>query len=169
MKSSNTSFVYLVNVHEPFQSIMNQEYTFKSLKEVQPNQYVLYYFTPIIEIKAKTKHYQCDENNAIKLNPSFDEFYMAKMNCSFPWLSSYNGTLQKCGSKHYIQDFSKLIASVSHAKEKYSNELTYHGCNIPNCMTTNWKMVNSEIYDSKANNSTTSLHYGFFHDSNVHS
>ena len=169
MKSSNTSFVYLVNVHEPFQSIMNQEYTFKSLKEVQPNQYVLYYFTPIIEIKAKTKHYQCDENNAIKLNPSFDEFYMAKMNCSFPWLSSYNGTLQKCGSKHYIQDFSKLIASVSHGRKKYENELTYHGCNIPNCMTTNWKMVNSEIYDSKANNSTTSLHYGFFHDSNVHS
>ena len=54
---------------------------------------------------------------------------MEKMNCSFPWIKSYNGPLQRCGSNDYITDLVNIV------REVHSNG-TY--CNIPNCVNTKW-------------------------------
>ena len=138
---------YLIDVHELFQTMMNQEYSYGMLRELQKRKFIQYHYKPVINAKVKTKNYQCNEKNSNKFNPCFDEFYMSKLNCSFPWLKNYNGTLQKCGSKQYIKDFINLITSVAHSRDKYINDLRYHGCDVPNCKTTQWKMTNSEIYD----------------------
>ena len=42
-----------------------------------------------------------------------------------------------------------MITSVAHSRDKYINDLRYHGCDVPNCKTTQWKMTNSEIFPKK--------------------
>ena len=158
---------YVIDVHERFQTMMNQEYSYDMLRELYPQQFAIYYYKPVINTKVKTKNYQCNEENSNKLYPCFDEFYMSKLNCSFPWLLHYNGTLQNCGSKQYIKDFINLITSVAHSRDKYINDLRYHGCDVPNCKTTQWKMTNSEIYDYPKDSKMSIVKFYFEHSSKV--
>ena len=159
---------YLIDVHELFQTMMNQEYSYGMLRELQPRKFIQYHYKPVINAKVKTKNHQCNEKNSNKLNLCFDKFYMAKLNCSFPWLMHYNGTLEKCGSKQYIKDFIKLITSVAHSTDTdIINDLRHHGCDVPNCKTTEWKMTSSESYDYDRGSNDSIVKFYFEYSSKV--
>ena len=59
---------------------------------------------------------------------------MQRLNCSFPWIKRQNETLEKCGSKHKIQDLIDIVNRVDSEEESILNE-----CNISNCETITWK------------------------------
>ena len=80
---------------------------------------------------------------------------------------NYNGTLEKCGSKQYIKDFINLITSVAHSRDKYINDLRYHGCDVPNCKTTQWKMTKSGIYDYDKGSKKSIVKFIFEYSSKV--
>ena len=64
----------------------------------------------------------------------YDNFYMEKLNCSFPWIKRHNATLQKCGPKHKIQD---LIDIIDQGDDEEVSDL--NNCNISNCQTITWR------------------------------
>ena len=93
--------------------------------------------------KIKTKNHECCETNDMKMTKCLDDFYIRKLNCTFPWLNNVIlGSLEKCGSKHYIYDLMELINIVAKG-ENISNEV--EKCLVPNCATASWRMMNKEV------------------------
>ena len=70
----------------------------------------------------------------------FDEFYMMKLNCSFPWLKSQNDKYPKCGAKHKVNDLVNLINEVNRGTPDIIEEIGDFGCNEQNCQQTNWEI-----------------------------
>ena len=91
---------------------MNQGWTYHDLFELKVWKLEIYYVESSIRRKIKTKNYNCYENNDMKQKKCLDDFYMNKLNCTFPWLKSKDESRQKCGSQHYIKDLVDLIDDV---------------------------------------------------------
>ena len=53
--------LFLIDVHELFQTMMNQEYSYGMLRELQPRKFIQYHYKPVINAKVATKNYQCNE------------------------------------------------------------------------------------------------------------
>ena len=79
----------LVEIHPRNQSLMNQEYSWENLDFIKPGRYSLNFLRPTITKNIQTSKHDCNENNSLQVTKCYDEFYMSKMNCSFPWLKSY--------------------------------------------------------------------------------
>ena len=92
---------------------------------------------------------------------------MRKLNCSFPWLKSYDGLLQKCGSKTYVKDLVKFFGQIYNSEDEITNELNEFGCTIPNCESVTWLETNKiaeKLYEDK---SYTKINLNFPSDSKV--
>ena len=125
----------LVEVHSRGQSLMNQGWKWHYIEFAKPKTWIDYYLEESITKKIKTKHYDCNESNNIQMTNCLNEFYMSKLNCSFPWLKYSFGNLEKCGNKHYIHDFKDLIDSVVNSGGILTDA---EKCLVPNCVTTKW-------------------------------
>ena len=93
------------------------------------------------------------EDNSLNLKKCYDNLYMEKINCSFPWLKSYDGPLKRCGSNDYMRDLVSAI-KMFHLNRTY--------CNVPNCVNTKWtKATERQIltHDGKSNFSTLFLNF----------
>ena len=79
---------------------------------------------------------------------------MAKMNCSFPWINSYDGPLkQSCGSKDFVRNLVNVVKMV-HSNGTY--------CNIPNCVNTKWtKATERKLLLYKGTSNFTELFLNF--------
>lgn len=87
--------------------------------------------------KINTKKFPCDETNAFKLTKCYNEFYMKKLKCKFPWIKSGDfSSLEKCESKHKTKDLVELIKKVN--TEELNDEIVAFGCNITNCDSVKW-------------------------------
>ena len=135
----------LLEVHPRHQSLMNQDYTWENIYYFISGKEVWHTFSPTIFNLVKTKHQPCNEENSLKVTQCFDDFYMSKINCSFPWLESDKGSgLPKCGSKHKVYDLIHLIKGMADPDNEIHKELSTKGCNIPNCVNTKWTEVKSD-------------------------
>ena len=137
----------LLEVHPRHQSLMNQDYTWENIYYFIPGKVVWRTFSPTIFKSVKTKHQDCNEVNSLKVTQCFDNFYMSKLNCSFPWLKSDDnnyGSLEKCGSKHKVYDLINLIKGIADPDSDIHKELSTKGCNIPNCVNTKWREEKSD-------------------------
>ena len=137
----------MVERHSRNQSYMNQRWTWHSVDYIKPEKWIEHYLEATITKKINTKHYECNESNDIQMTSCLDEFYMSKMNCSFPWLKSYFGSLEKCANKHYIGDLKALIDFVV-AKGEFHRDSKK--CLVPNCVATKWKSERQTFIDNKA-------------------
>ena len=135
----------LLEVHPRHQSLMNQDYTWENIYYFIQGKVVWRTFSPTIFKSVNTKHQACNEENSLKVTQCFDDFYMSKINCSFPWLESDNGSgLPKCGSKHKVYDLIRLIKGMADPDNQIHEELSSKGCNIPNCVNTKWREEKSD-------------------------
>ena len=57
-----------------------------------------------LHIRVPTKNYQCDPQGSTQPHNCVNEFYMEKLNCSFPWMMSPK--FEKCNSN---KDLDRLI------------------------------------------------------------
>ena len=80
-------------------------------------------------MSVNTNHHRCKESNDFKLTNCYNEFYMKKMNCSFPWLKSYNGSLRKCGANDYLKDLVDLVNKNYDPSSEYYKEIENFGGN----------------------------------------
>ena len=85
----------------------------------------------------------------------YDDFYMMKLNCSFPWTSFKNDKYAKCGTQQKISDLVNLINEVNMGSQEIMKEIKDFGCNEQNCEQTNWEMssfqkIKLEINDGRS-------------------
>ena len=74
------------------------------------------YIEPTVIRKIKTKNYNCYEERYVEHTKCLNNFYMSKLNCTFPWLESTKQSEEKCGANHFIKDLFDLIDNVSTGK-----------------------------------------------------
>ena len=122
--------------HSRNKSYMNQRWSWHSVDYIKPKKWIEYLLEHTITKKINTKNYECSETNEVQVTNCLDEFYMSKMNCSFPWLKSYFGSLEKCGNKHHIGDLKALIDNVVMDGKFHPD---FKKCLVPNCVATTWK------------------------------
>ena len=77
--------IYL-EIHDPDQTKMNQKWTYHDLQSFKMGMYEVYFVEPVYTTKLKTKNYNCNENNDMKVTKCLDHYYMTKLKCTFPWL-----------------------------------------------------------------------------------
>ena len=107
VKKFHTLFVEL---HSKDHSKMNQRWSYHDLYRCKEGSHDVYYVEPFLKTKIKTKHYNCYEENIMEQTKCLDDFYMSKLNCTFPWIKATSKTpKEKCGSNHYIKNLVDLI------------------------------------------------------------
>ena len=126
----------LVEHHSRNQSYMNQGWPWHYIEYIKPKKWIDYYWEATVTKKINTKNHECYESNHMQMTNCLNEFYMSKMNCSFPWLKSNFGSLEKCGNKHYIGDLKTLIDNVV-MDGKFNPDS--RRCLVPNCVSIKWK------------------------------
>ena len=99
-------------LHTKDHSKMNQVWSLHDLYWFKEGIPIGYFMELSLKTKIKTKNYNCYENNDMKQTKCLDDFYMNKLNCTFPWIKSKDESRQKCGSQHYIKDLVDLIDDV---------------------------------------------------------
>ena len=92
----------LIETHSKDQSVMNQIFSWQNVNTIKPGMTSSRYWNAVIRKKTKTHKYACHENNSMKVTECYDEFYMRKLGCSFPWFTNYEGTLPTCSFNNYI-------------------------------------------------------------------
>ena len=115
---------------------MNQGWSWHYVEYIKQDIWMDYYWEATITKKINTKKRRCYDSNHMQMTNCLNEFYMTKMNCTFPWLKTNFGSLEKCGNKHYIDDFKSLIDNVvMNGKIDPDSKK----CLIPNCAAIKWK------------------------------
>ena len=92
----------IIETHSKGQSLMNQIFSWESVNMIKPGISSTRYWSAVMNEKTKTHKYDCHEDNSLKLTECYDEFYMRKLGCSFPWFNNYKGTLTTCSFNNYI-------------------------------------------------------------------
>ena len=108
-------------LHTKDQSKMNQVWSLHDFYWFKEGIAVDYFVKQSIRIKIKAKKFYCIESNDMKGTKCLDDFYMNKLNCTFPWIKSTDMTRTKCGSQHYIQDLVDLVDDVVKGKQLIIN------------------------------------------------
>ena len=70
----------------------------------------------------------------------FNDFYMMKLNCSFPWLKSQKDKYFKCSANQRVNNLVNIINKVNQGSSEMMEEIEDFGCNKQNCEQTNWEM-----------------------------
>ena len=102
-----------VELHPKDQSKMNQAWSYHNLYIITEGPPTWYFMEPSLKTKIVTKNYNCDEKNEMKQARCLDQYYMNKLNCTFPWMKSTKASQEKCGSRHYVKDLVDLIDYVA--------------------------------------------------------
>ena len=136
----------IIETHSMDQSLMNQIFSWESVNMIKRGISASRYFNAVINEKTKTHQYDCHENNSMKSTQCYDEFYMQKLGCSFPWLNNHEGTLPTCSFHNYISTLEDLIQNATNSGHPIHEELVSFGCTIPNCKNTIWSETKSEVY-----------------------
>ena len=77
-----------LEIHTKNQSKMNYRWSSHDLLHFKDNKWDDYYLETNIKRKIKTKNYECYESNDMEQTKCLDDFYMSKLNCTFPWIES---------------------------------------------------------------------------------
>ena len=105
-----------VELHSKEQSRMNQGWSFHDINRSKNGTREEYFVEPTLKEKIKTKNYSCYEEKHVEQTKCLNDFYMSKLNCTFPWLESTKQYQEKCQSNHFIKDLVDLVHNVSTGK-----------------------------------------------------
>ena len=160
-------------LHERHQSMLNQQWNLKDTFLLSPDGTWQFYtyevmsksmkITPFVHFRniqatvlkrVNRKRHNCVEDNSFLLTKCFDDFYMKKLNCSFPWKKSLNGSLQKCGPNDKIKDLVTLVNSVNLGNSNIIKELEEFGCYKSNCEEVKWSISSWQRANTGVQNKT---------------
>ena len=110
------TYEILVELHSKDKSRMNQRWSFHDIFRIKDLFRDEYYLEPTIKRKIKTKNYNCNEERYVEHTKCLNDYYMSKLNCTFPWLQSASQSQGKCGSKHFTKDLVDLVENISIGK-----------------------------------------------------
>ena len=147
-----TGLKYVVmQIHPRDQSRMNVAILWKETGQIDKGMFTDQYYQGINYKNINTKRQPCTMRN-VKHSKCVDEFYMNQLNCSLPWLKSYNGNLEKCWDKHKIFDLVNLISNVTNISSGFYEEMKSFGC-VENCRKTFWQETKSSSgkFNDKSN------------------
>ena len=147
-KASHNFSIILLELSSKNESKMNQQIAWTDMFHIQPGTFQYHLIKPTITKALSTKRHVCNEENTSSITSCYNELYMKKLNCSFPWLENYVGPLQKCGSDKNINELIEMIMNL----DESSIDMKRLGCNIPNCEATKWSVVKSEGLRASSNN-----------------
>ena len=85
-------------VHPREESMMNRLYSKSKLNLIYKGKNILLSYHPTITRNVNTRYHKCNEDNSNKITSCYDNFYMKKLNCSFPWLLEKNTNLNNGGN-----------------------------------------------------------------------
>ena len=85
-------------VHPREESMMNRLYSKSKLNLIYKGKDILLSYHPTITRNVNTRYHKCNEDNSNKITSCYDNFYMKKLNCSFPWLLEKNTNLNNGGN-----------------------------------------------------------------------
>ena len=95
---------------------MNQGWSYHDFYRLKSWKTEKYFLKPSIKRNIKTKNYNCYEKSDMEQTNCLNNFYMSKMNCTFPWLKTTIESKEKCGAKNFIKDLEFLIDYVAKGK-----------------------------------------------------
>ena len=130
----------VVQIHAKDQSFMNLALLWENTGYIEPGIQSSKYYHGIVKKRLNTKKYSCAKDY-VKHYQCVDNFFMKQMNCSFPWIKSYKGSLPKCWANKKVFELINLIRTITNFKELYQEMLEY-GCEM-NCETTSWTETKS--------------------------
>ena len=102
-----------VELHSKDQSKMNQGWSYHDFYSLKSGKQENYYLEPFIRRNIKTKNYNCYEKSDMEQTNCLNNFYMSKMNCTFPWLVPTIESKEICGAENFIKDLVDLIDDVA--------------------------------------------------------
>ena len=115
-QSVDQMYQIFIELHSKDQSRMNQRWSGHDTYHIKYGNWEDYYVEPTLNRKIKTKNYNCYEERYVEHTKCLNNFYMSKLNCTFPWLESTKQSEEKCGANHFIKDLFDLIDNVSTGK-----------------------------------------------------
>ena len=140
---------------------MNTLLRWGNCNKIRPGNTIQKFFKPKLTKSVNVKSRECRTENDLKMTYCYDNYYMKKLNCSFPWLKNYEGPLEKCGAFHKTDDLVELIENVTDPQnDMFAKELAEEGCSVPNCENLNWIEVKSDTVSTS--NKTYTNFYAYF-------
>ena len=93
--------------------------------------------------RLKKSKFNCHENNSNQQTDCLNEYYVSKLNCTLPWISSNHleNRLQ-CQGKEKFNEFKNLSMSIGNLE--VNRELEKIGCTIPNCEERTWHIESGQ-------------------------
>ena len=82
---------FIVEIHPKHQSFMNQKWLKHSFTRVYVGKWESHTYKATVFKTINRRKRNCNEENSVKQTSCYDNFYMLKLNCYFPWLNSYQG------------------------------------------------------------------------------
>ena len=147
----------LAELHSKDQSLLPQEFPEDRIYRLKENVHARYRIKPTINQNLKTRRQDCKVNNSVKVKKCFDNFYMSKLNCTFPWLG--NSTTKTCGSEEKIIDLMRLMKHSGNVNSSLYGEMIDFGCKVPNCREKIWTITKTESFNFKQNGSRIDLDF----------
>ena len=103
-----------VELHSKDQSKMNQGWSYHDFYRLKSWKTEKYFLKPSIKRNIKTKNYNCYEKSDMEQTNCLNNFYMSKMNCTFPWLvPTIESEEITCGAENFVKDLVDLIDDVA--------------------------------------------------------
>lgn len=125
----------MAELHSRGQSLLPQEFPEDKIFTIRKKRFISYFIRPTIFQHLNTNNYDCDVNNGVKVKKCFDDFYMSKLNCTFPWLDNTTNT---CGSEKKVYDLMRLMKDSNIKNSTLNEEVKEFGCKLRNCQDTIW-------------------------------
>ena len=146
----------IAELHSKDQSLLPQEFPEDRIYRLKENVHARYRIKPTINQNLKTRRQDCKVDNTGKVKKCFDEFYVSKLNCTFPWLSNSTKT---CGSEEKIIDLMRLMKDSGNVNSSLYGEMIDFGCKVPNCREKIWTITKTESFNFKQNGSRIDLDF----------
>ena len=148
-----TGLVFLTaQIHAKDQSRMSLAVNWKKTNQIDSKMYFKQFYDARMEKRINTKNCRCSIT-PIKFSKCLDDFLMANLNCSFPWLNTYSGNLPKCWNKHRVYDLINMIVDITNLTGQMYQKMLDYGC-IENCETISWIEIKaSSVVEDNRNKS----------------
>ena len=112
----------IAHFHEKGQSTLNYKVEQEQAWKLVPG-YGVRNLKSMLQTRITSKSYKCNDKGTSSLFQCANEFYMKKLNCSFPWIE--NHTLTQCNSNgtHDIDTLLDLFQELQLENKTLKGEL----------------------------------------------
>ena len=143
-KGSNNTYKpegILMEIHQKDLGRHNREISWEQTHKITNGMTHDFTFKGSIFRTVRTNKHLCDIKNQAKHTKCFNNYYMSKLNCSFPWMKESLNDLPKCGANDKVQDLVDLIIKIDNEDPETLDELQEIGCTLENCKIAKWQPI----------------------------